>query len=104
MREVTDNATTDVAIYLVGNKAEMEEEREVTFERALNFAKTNNIAMVFETSAKTGNNVEDVFTCALKHLYEKRNMGVSYNDQKKFADFKITEETSNVPPKKKKCC
>ena len=58
-------------IYLIGNKSEMEEQREVQFERAIEFAKSHGIHKVFETSAKTGNNVEDVFSCSGKELFEQ---------------------------------
>jgi len=54
---------------LIGNKSEMEDEREVPFERALEFGRAHNIHKVFETSAKTGFNVEDVFACVGKELY-----------------------------------
>ena len=39
------------------------------FDRAIEFAKEHNIHKVFETSAKTGTNVEDVFSCAGKELF-----------------------------------
>ena len=42
------------------------------FETAVAFAKTHKIAMVFETSAKTGVNVEEVFTCAIKEVFAKK--------------------------------
>ena len=54
----------------------MEDQREVQFERAVEFAKSHGIHKVFETSAKTGNNVEDVFSCSGKELFlltEKEN-------------------------------
>jgi GTPase SAR1 family protein len=47
----------------------MVEEREVTKERAIEFAKLHAIHKVFETSAKTGENVEEVFSCAGKELF-----------------------------------
>ena len=47
----------------------MEDDREVTFDKALEFAKAHGIHKVFETSAKTGFNVEDVFSCVGKELY-----------------------------------
>ena len=47
----------------------MVEEREVTKERAIEFAITHAIHKVFETSAKTGDNVEEVFSCAAKELF-----------------------------------
>jgi len=60
-----------VRIYLIGNKSELEEQREITFDRAIEFAKTHGIHKCFETSAKTGANVEDVFSCAGKELYQQ---------------------------------
>jgi len=47
----------------------MVEEREVTKERAIEFAKLHAIHKVFEASAKTGENVEEVFSCAGKELF-----------------------------------
>jgi hypothetical protein len=41
-------------IYLVGNKSELIDERQVTYERAIEWAKSNGITKCFETSAKTG--------------------------------------------------
>ena len=69
MRDVRENAPADVIIYLVGNKSDRESTREVTFDRALQFAKDNRIHKCFETSAKTGHNVEEIFTCAAKDAY-----------------------------------
>lgn len=56
-------------MYLIGNKSEMEEQREVTFQRAMEFAKEYKLHKVFETSAKTGQNVEEVFAMVAKELY-----------------------------------
>ena len=69
LKEVRENGNEEVKIYLIGNKSEMTKEREVPYERALEFAKKNNIHMVWETSAKTGFNVEDVFSIAGKEIY-----------------------------------
>ena len=58
-------------IYLIGNKSELESAREVNFDRAVEFAKSNGIHKCFETSAKTGQNVEEVFSCSGKELYQQ---------------------------------
>ena len=47
----------------------MTNEREVSMEKAIEFAISNGIHKVFETSALTGFNVEDVFSCAGKEFY-----------------------------------
>ncbi len=54
---------------MVGNKSEMEDQREVTYERAVEMAKAQKIHRVFETSAKTGYNVEELFASVAKELY-----------------------------------
>ena len=43
--------------------------RQVSRDRAIEFQKNNKIDAFFETSAKTGNNVEEVFALAAKQLY-----------------------------------
>ena len=69
----------------------MEDQREVQFERAIEFAKSHGIHKVFETSAKTGNNVEDVFSCSGKELFqqtEKENEEAKEDEEKR----KVIEE------------
>ena len=56
---------------MVGNKSELESAREVNFDRAVEFAKQNSIHKCFETSAKSGQNVEEVFSCSGKELYQQ---------------------------------
>ena len=54
---------------MVGNKSELTDQREVQYERAVEMARESKIHRVFETSAKTGSNVEEVFSCVAKELY-----------------------------------
>ena len=69
LKEIKQHASEDVRVYLIGNKAEMEEQREVTLQRATEFATECRLHKVFETSAKTGFNVEEVFATVAKELY-----------------------------------
>ena len=71
LSEVKQHATEDVRVYMVGNKSELADQREVTYERAVEMAKANKISRVFETSAKTGHNVEEVFANVAKELYQQ---------------------------------
>jgi Ras-related protein Rab-2A len=72
--EVKNNAKEDIVVYLIGNKADIAEGagREVSYEQAIEFCKDQKIAKFFETSAKTGLNVEEVFSLASKELYKTR--------------------------------
>ena len=49
-----------VILVLIGNKIDLDEQREVSFEEGNNFAKENNM-LFFETSAKNGDNIENIF-------------------------------------------
>lgn len=75
----------------------MEEQREVFKERAIEFAKDHNIHKVFETSAKTGNNVEEVFSCAAREIF----MQVGAEDDGSDDDVKGMEGTTAGGPKKR---
>jgi GTPase SAR1 family protein len=69
LKEVKQHANTDIVVYLIGNRADLEDEREVPKERAVEFCQQYGIDKFFETSAKTGFNVEEVFSLAAKELY-----------------------------------
>lgn len=55
-----DNAKQNLVLILVGNKNDKEKERQVTKEEGISFMKKNGISLFFETSAKTGENIEIV--------------------------------------------
>ena len=56
---------------LIGNKADIENKREVTKEMANEFCERNNIKIFMEASAKTGYNVDNIFKEATKILLEQ---------------------------------
>lgn len=82
-------ASPDIVIVLVGNKKDLDADREVTFMEASRFAQENEL-MFLETSARTGENVEEVFLkCARSILSkietgqldpEKMGSGIQYGD------------------------
>ena len=67
--EVMDQSEPDVILFLVGNKLDMEDRREVSLDRVEKFKREKNIHFHFETSAMTGENIEDLFIMASKFLY-----------------------------------
>eukprot|EP01084_Bolivina_argentea_P063730 116299_1 len=67
LRLINQNGSENVIKILVGNQADMVEERQVTLETAQQFANDNNVYFM-EVSAKTGMNVEDAFTFVVKQL------------------------------------
>ncbi|KAJ6227004.1 ras and ef-hand domain-containing protein [Anaeramoeba flamelloides] len=92
-----NTAVSDLSILLMGNKIDLEEERVVSTEEGENLAKQHNIPF-FETSAKTGENVEKCFLLLTEQSLKKKH----YNDSSK-----QTKQTTNVEIEtqpKKKCC
>lgn len=67
--ELKKQVNTAVVIALTGNKTDLHLQRRVPCEDAKTYAKENRL-MFFETSAKTGNNVEEVFLTLAKKLAE----------------------------------
>jgi len=64
----------NTVIMLVGNKTDLDKQRQVTFEEAAKFAEENGLIFI-ETSAKTGTNVEDTFLRTARKIYENIQAG-----------------------------
>lgn len=113
LKELKDQSNPDIRIFLVGNKSDLEETRQVRTERAEQFKEAHKLDMFFETSAKTGFNAKNVLIEAAKILYTdylKYRESSRNNDLNKEDDNKTTlkrekfETTDNGEIKKKRCC
>ena len=69
LKEVHLLCNPDIKLFLIGNKVDLEDNREVLFEEAKKYAKENGFVYVNETSAKKGLNTKLVFIQAAKILY-----------------------------------
>ena len=69
LNDIKTQSNPDVRIFLIGNKADLEEKRKVTKEAGEKFRNDHDISFFTETSAKTGLNVQNVFMEAAKDLY-----------------------------------
>ena len=70
LKEVKINSNPDIKIILIGNKSDLDNERQVSYEEAKKFKEENQISYFEETSAKTGLNAKKVFEEAAKILYD----------------------------------
>lgn len=80
IEEVRRYTTSNVALILVGNKCDLEEEREVDFSEAEAMCECiPEILFVMETSAKDNTNIENIFTSLAAELkvnaFEIRQIG-----------------------------
>ena len=88
INELKTKANPDLNLFLIGNKYDLEEKRQVSEESAQEFTEINNIKLFLETSAKTGYNTQNIFIEAAKLLYKqhfKNKERVSENESKHFA-------------------
>ena len=64
-----DNAFSKMIILLVGNKDDLNTEREITTQEGQEFADQNDL-LFFETSAKTRHNIDNVFKSSASIIFE----------------------------------
>ena len=68
--EIKNQSEPDALIFLVANKKDKETEREVSTAKGESFAREKGLHGFFETSAKSGEGVEDTFISAAKMLFK----------------------------------
>jgi Ras-related protein Rab-2A len=61
---------------LVGNKADLVQDRKVTTEEARQWARENDVSVCVESSAKSGDGVEDAFQKVAEEVFRKIRDGV----------------------------
>ena len=70
LNELKNQANPDVRIFLVGNKADLEEDRKINKEEGEKYKEDQHLDLFMETSAKTGHNARNVLVEAAKILYK----------------------------------
>ena len=98
LNEVTDLSKKPVI--LIGNKSDLVNKREVTYEEGEKFAKEHGYNF-YETSAMTGQNVNEAFNDIFEQLYNKFEEEITGKSNKKSGKINLKKNKNN---KKKKCC
>jgi Ras-related protein Rab-2A len=70
LSEAKAQADENIVFALVGNKADLEGDRQVSFDEGAAFARQENL-IFFETSAKTGHNVDMAFQHTARFVYAR---------------------------------
>mmetsp|Transcript_36944 Transcript_36944/g.59175 ORF Transcript_36944/g.59175 Transcript_36944/m.59175 type:complete len:208 (-) Transcript_36944:249-872(-) len=100
LNEVNRHASESTLKLLVGNKADLAEDKKVKADEAKKFADTLNISFL-ETSAKNATNVEAAFLTMAKQLIQAKELiGVTKTPQS--GNVMISSNGGNE--KEKKCC
>ena len=108
LTECKEMCYKNILIYLIGNKTDLEDKRQVPKESAKKFAEENNLVF-YETSALNGSNIEEIFVKSATTLVEKLESG-QLQDGLSSSGIKIfkfpNKETEAKMTQKKKdgCC
>ena len=98
--EIEKNSSKDVYKLLIGNKNDLEDKRQITFDEGKEFASINGMEF-FETSAKTAYKVQDAFELLSKDII--KTVSKDKNFIKKEKPIKL-DSGANLNIEKKKCC
>ena len=95
----------DILIALVGNKSDKYDESVVSYEEAMDFAKTIKAEIIKETSAKDNVGVSDLFVEIATKLYKKhkQKLQTELNNVKGHRKTLVPSEKAKKD-KKKPCC
>ena len=99
--ELINSCNQEVTIMLIGNKCDLEEQRQINTEQGEEKAKSFGFSFL-ETSAYSGENLEKGFEMLIKEIYQKYKVEQKGND---LYDLERGEELKTGKDRtKKKCC
>ena len=103
LKDLRQHTEVDIPVFIVGNKMDLQ--REISTEEAKVFSVSNRTKNFTECSAKTGENVKDIFFKAANYLYDTYKV---FQNQNKVPMSNRLKLDSNINTqentKKKKCC
>ena len=97
-----ESKANDFKIIIVGNKIDLNDSREVSFEEGKNFAKKKNCPF-FESSAKDKINIDEIFITLLEEIL-KAQKNLKEEKINEGENKIILEKDDNSKTKSKKCC
>ena len=93
----------NITIILIGNKNDLENQRQVTKEQGEEKAKAFQLGF-FEMSALTGDNLEKGFNALISEIYENNKNEFKNNDYLNLGDAVEEIKLKNDSENEKKCC
>ena len=95
------NTSPDIKVFLIGNKADLEDSRLITKEQGEKLKNEYDLDNFMETSAKSGFNTIELFAEAAKLLY---NNFIKYKKKQKKFEENLRVGKLHLNKKKRKCC
>ena len=105
LKELKTHANPDIKIFLIGNKIDLVDARQVTTEEAKKFQTDFELNLYMETSAKTGVNAKEIFIEAARVLFKEYNQYKKVDEEKKIKLPNLSEQNAKeIVEKKGSCC
>ena len=101
LNNAKSNSGKNCHYFLIGNKKDLEYERQVSKEEGEKFAKEKNFDFFIEISAKTGENLKAIFIKAAKILYLSHKKEIEEIKERKLEEIK-ERELEELKEKEKK--
>ena len=113
LNELRINSGEQIKLILIGNKTDLDDQREVSYEEGKNFSQLNGFNFFSETSAKEGEAPLEVLTKAAEILYnfekeskngkDKNNNEINNNENNNFKLGECNENANNNTTSCKNC-
>ena len=104
INEVKSNGSKDIVCMLIGNKKDLEDQRQVRYEEGKEIADKNDM-LFLETSAKTSENVQECFYLSAEKILEQiSKTGIDPTLPSKNVKISIDEDKEEEETKEKKSC
>jgi small GTP-binding protein len=113
LNELRINSGDNTKLILIGNKNDLDDQREVSYEEGKNFSQLNGFNFFSETSAKEGEAPLEVLTKAAEILYnyekeskngkDKNNNEINNNENNNFKLGECNENANNITTSCKNC-
>ncbi|XP_034019297.1 ras-related protein Rab-19-like [Thalassophryne amazonica] len=114
IQEVELYGAANVVLVLIGNKCDLEKQRQVHFQEACTLATEKGILAALETSAKESQNVEEAFVMMARELLARNGHHFQKGEPETTNTSRVTLRSDSRPvnggtaaytaPEKKSCC
>jgi Ras-related protein Rab-5C len=96
-RDCLDNCPQDIPVVIVGNKSDLADERQVTFDEGIAYSQRMKCEY-FETSAENGSGVDDAFSTLAQSAFAAKNA------REQAAESQVTLTNQSEPPEESSAC
>jgi small GTP-binding protein len=102
LKDLRQHTEEGIPVFIVGNKMDLQ--KDISTEEAKMFSVSNRTKFFTECSAKTGENVKDIFFKAAQYLYDTYKVYQNQNKVPMSNRLKLDSNTTPENTKMKKCC